>query len=153
MATIGGEESGVLLVAHSNKDARKRRKGDKPDPFDPGLVGGSGAFVDGVRGVLSLQYRPNVSGGRDLACLKANWGPSRLVAGLDAIRVGRDEDGKIVPVASEKRAQIVGFTMAKDGVRWHLPEGSTGGDGEVDRTGGDGGQQTFGAAALDPLAT
>ena len=68
-ATAAG--AGVLLVAHSNKAARRAvASGD-----DPGadLVGGSAAWYDGARGVLSLATDPD-SSDRLLQCVKANYG-------------------------------------------------------------------------------
>ena len=47
------QSAGVIVIGHSNKAARKKEKNS--DPFDAGLVSGSAAWHDGVRGVLSLQ--------------------------------------------------------------------------------------------------
>lgn len=95
---------GVLLLAHATKAARGRK--DDPDPFDPGLIGGSAAWVDGVRSALAMTWRPGVAGERDLAVAKSNYGPARLVCGLDAIRT--------------KSGSIVGFRAG--GVGWHQPK-------------------------------
>ena len=111
--------AGVIVIGHSNKAARKKEK--HPDLFDSGLVSGSAAWHDGVRGVLSLQWRiGGASGARDLVCPKSNHGPSRMVCGLDAIR-DREPDGA-----------IIGFEAA--GVGWHTParEGETHGGGNDD---------------------
>ena len=98
--------AGVIVVGHSNKAARKKEK--QPDVFDSGLVSGSAAWHDGVRGVLSLQWRiGGASGARDLVCPKSNHGPARMVCGLDAIR-DQEPDGA-----------IIGFEAA--GVGWHAP--------------------------------
>ena len=98
--------AGVIVVGHSNKAARKKDK--QPDVFDSGLVSGSAAWHDGVRGVLSLQWRiGGASGARDLVCPKSNHGPARMVCGLDAIR-DQEPDGA-----------IIGFEAA--GVGWHAP--------------------------------
>lgn len=98
---------GVLLLAHATKAARGRK--DDPDPFDPGLIGGSAAWVDGVRSALAMTWRPGVSGERDIAVAKSNYGPARLVCGLDAIRT--------------KSGSIVGFQ--ESGVGWHEPEATS----------------------------
>ena len=98
--------AGVIVVGHSNKAARKKDK--QADVFDSGLVSGSAAWHDGVRGVLSLQWRiGGASGARDLVCPKSNHGPARMVCGLDAIR-DQEPDGA-----------IIGFEAA--GVGWHAP--------------------------------
>ena len=99
--------AGVIIIGHSNKAARKKEK--HPDLFDSGLVSGSAAWHDGVRGVLSLQWRiGGASGARDLVCPKSNHGPARMVCGLDAIR-DQEPDGA-----------IIGFE-ASAGVGWHAP--------------------------------
>ena len=88
--------AGVILLAHSTKSAR----GKTADPFDPGLVAGSGAWADGVRGVMTMGWDDEEPGRRVLRVPKANWGPSRITIGLDAIRhdngaiVGFDAVGK-----------------------------------------------------------
>ena len=69
---------GVLLVAHSTKEARR----GKSDPYDPGQVGGSGHWVDGVRGVLTLTQK---KGKRRLSIAKANYGVSYVGIGLNAL--------------------------------------------------------------------
>ena len=110
-------EAGVILIGHSNKAARKKEK--NPDLFDSGLVSGSAAWHDGVRGVLSLQWRiGGAAGTRDLVCPKSNHGPARMVCGLDAIRY--------------PGGAIIGFEAAGDG--WHTParEGETHGGGNDD---------------------
>ena len=81
--------SGVLLTAHSNKAAR----GGVQDPYDPGQVGGSAAWVDGARGVLAMT-RPQPEDGDggvaaselQLAVAKSNYGPSLVTVGLSSIR-------------------------------------------------------------------
>ena len=91
--------AGILLLAHSTKSSRSSRS----DPFHPGMVSGTGAWTDHVRGVLTMgQYNPNMSdspekssrksrqGGQDdkmketsvLRVYKANWGPSRITLAL-----------------------------------------------------------------------
>ena len=81
--------TGVLLAAHSNKAAR----GGVQDPYDPGQVGGSAAWVDGARGVLAMT-RPQPGDGDEgavtselqLAVAKSNYGPSLVTMGLNSIR-------------------------------------------------------------------
>ena len=61
---------GVLVIAHSTKQARNlERTGDDPGA---GVVSGSAAWYDGVRGVLSLSK--NASDEIYLRCAKANYG-------------------------------------------------------------------------------
>ena len=63
--------AGVLLVAHSTKAARDAvAKGEDPGA---GIVAGSAAWYDGVRGVLALARDPR-SDDRLLECVKANYG-------------------------------------------------------------------------------
>lgn len=82
----------VLLVAHSTKAARKQ--GQQDDPFDPGNVGGSAAWVDGARSALVLGWDDARGDGElQLAVAKSNYGPSRQVLPLDRVRQGN------VPVA------------------------------------------------------
>ena len=99
---------GVVLVAHSTKDTRKRRNNEDKDPFEPGLVSGSAAWVDAVRGVASLQWgEADAPGERVIACPKANYGPARLVRGLETVRM--------------EYGEIVGF---KGSGEWRDPRGS-----------------------------
>ena len=72
----------VLLLAHSTKAARNMQA----EAFDPGVVAGSGAWADGVRGVLTMGWNDKETGQRVLRVPKANWGPSRISIGLNAIR-------------------------------------------------------------------
>ena len=83
--------TGVLLTAHSNKAAR----GGIQDPYDPGQVGGSAAWVDGARGVLAMtraQSEDDDEGTQtselQLAVAKSNYGPSLVTVGLSSIRAG-----------------------------------------------------------------
>ena len=90
LATEAAElNTGVLLLAHSNKAARSS-KNQKPKPedlLDPGHVGGSAAWTDGVRGVLAMAWKPEGNAGeRVLTITKANYGPARLTCDLAAIR-------------------------------------------------------------------
>ena len=100
-------DGAVLLCAHSAKLARRRGG----DPFDPGLVGGTTHWCDGVRGVLALATRAELPTERDLACVKANHGPARKLCGVEAVRGPHDA--------------IVGFTASG---KWYAPED---GEGEV----------------------
>jgi len=81
--------TGVLLTAHSNKAAR----GGIQDPYDPGQVGGSAAWVDGARGVLAMTRAQSEDDDGDtqsselqLAVAKSNYGPSLVTVGLSSIR-------------------------------------------------------------------
>ena len=91
LATEAAElNTGVLLLAHSNKAARRTGSQQKPKPedlLDPGHVGGSTAWTDGVRGVLAMAWKPGGDAGeRALTITKANYGPARLTCDLNAIR-------------------------------------------------------------------
>ena len=81
MQTLGIEAAargvGVLLVAHSTKEGRAR------SPLDPGKVAGSAAWTDAARGVLTLSWG---EGERVLGVSKANHGPSRLIADVEAVK-------------------------------------------------------------------
>ena len=89
LACLAGTHSlGVLLIAHSNKAARKAKDAD---PLDPGQVGGSGHWFDTVRGVLVLNRSEDRAEGRVLACPKSNRGPDRLVLPLNPIRGGQGQ--------------------------------------------------------------
>ena len=100
VASLAGDGA-VLLAAHSTKAARRRGGSDR---FDPGLVGGTTHWCDGVRGVLALDWRPELPTERDLACVKANHGPGRLVCGVRAVRASA--------------GAIVGFTSSGE---WYAP--------------------------------
>ena len=71
-------ESGVLLLAHSTKAARR-----SADPFDPGHIGGSAAWHDGVRGAMVLARED--SGDRVLRVSKSNYGPAYVQAVLEPV--------------------------------------------------------------------
>ena len=86
--------AGVLLIGHSNKEARK----GNADPFEPGQVSGSSAWHDAVRGVMTLTYTEL---GLILACPKANYGKSDIWLGLATLRAR--EDG--MPLAYEGKTQ------------------------------------------------
>ena len=99
MSALASEASargcGVLVVAHSNKAARAR---DNDDPFDPGHVGGAGAWADADRGVLTLTGR---SDDRTLAVAKANWGRAYVKT-------------QLAPMANDAGA-LIGFNADPDG--------------------------------------
>ena len=96
---------GVLLVAHSRKDARRD---NTPDPFDPGNVAGSTHWTDAARGVLTLTWKKDAKA-RVLAVAKANYGPSRILTAVD-------------PVCGT-HGEIVGFTNIADAT-WNTLDGS-----------------------------
>ena len=72
----------VLIIAHSTKAARYGG-----DPYDPGQIGGSGHWSDGVRGAMSLTREQGADDFQlRLAVLKANYGPAYLSNLLEPIR-------------------------------------------------------------------
>ena len=77
-------KAGVILVAHSTKGARAK----EADPYDPGQVGGSAHWTDGVRGAIGLEWRrtDETHDPPTLRILKANYGPSRIRCELEPIR-------------------------------------------------------------------
>ena len=86
--------AGVLLLAHSTKAARR-----STDRYDPGHIGGSGAWHDGVRGAMVLARERSEGGhsmGHQLRILKANYGPSFIQADLEPRRANADETGAIL---------------------------------------------------------
>lgn len=76
--------AGVLLIAHSTKAARRETT---PDPFDPGQVAGSGAWADGVRGVMVLTRGDG--GTHTLAIPKANLGAAFIKTAAKRITADR----------------------------------------------------------------
>ena len=82
-AEAAARSCGVLLVAHSRKAAR----GKDSDPFDPGQVGGVGAWADAARGVLPLTGQGD---NRTLAIAKANWGRAFVLAQLAPVTTDGD---------------------------------------------------------------
>ena len=92
----GKRQAGILLLAHSTKSARAATA----DPFHPGMVSGTGAWTDHVRGVLTMgEYQKPIPGSKRperhdeedetetmlvLRVYKANWGPSRITVRLEA---------------------------------------------------------------------
>ena len=90
LAELGKQhDAGVLLLAHSTKAARGARQNPEAI-FDPGLVGGSGHWTDGARGVITLTRTDE--GGYLLAVAKANYGPSRLKLSLRPVRAAGQQD-------------------------------------------------------------
>lgn len=74
----------VLLVAHSTKAAR-----GESDPFDPGHVGGSAAWTDGVRSALILDWDDaRGPGAVRLAVAKSNYGPARRLLAVERVKQG-----------------------------------------------------------------
>ena len=92
----GKRRAGTLLTTHSTRASRS----EKADPFHPGMVSGTGAWTDHVRGVLTMgEHRRKIPGtGRPergsqddeeetilvLRVYKANWGPQRISIQLRA---------------------------------------------------------------------
>jgi hypothetical protein len=90
----GKRQAGVLLLAHSTKSSRAAHA----DPFHPGMVSGTGAWTDHVRGVLTMGEYALKSQGSGfpehgsadgetvtvpvLRVYKANWGPTHLTLKL-----------------------------------------------------------------------
>ena len=108
----------VLLVAHSTKAARGSKE---PDPFDPGHVGGSAAWTDGVRSALILGWDDaRGPGAVRLAVAKSNYGPARRLLPLQRVRVGHDD--------SENHGATVAFRVEGAGA-WEEH-----GAGDVDRS-------------------
>ena len=91
-------QCGVLICAHSTKSARD----GKQDPFDPGQISGSAAWVDACRGALALTLHPDKAEFRRLAIVKVNYGPSRLAIDLSPRKMNAD-------------GAIVGFDGGSDG--------------------------------------
>lgn len=101
-------QTGVLLLAHSTKSARRQRETDLYEPFDPGQVSGSSQWTDGARGALTLTWRPEKYGGgpgkRMLAIAKANYGRAHVVVPVEVVRAGSKD--------KETENAIVGFKAA-----------------------------------------
>ena len=92
-------DAGVLLLAHSTKAARR-----STDRYDPGHIGGSGAWHDGVRGAMVLARERSEDGqsmGHQLRILKANYGPSFIQADLEPRRANADGTGAILGFSTE----------------------------------------------------
>ena len=121
-------DCGVLMIAHSTKAARSGERDRPPDPFEPGTVGGSSHWTDGVRGALTLTPDPTDRARPVLAVAKANWGPAYMSARL----VGLMPGGLRYPV---------GFEAAGDG--WQ--DGSVLAKPKADKT------KANGAAAVAPI--
>lgn len=112
--------AGVLLIAHSNKTAR-----GGADPYDPGQVGGSGHWVDGVRGVLTLTQPEKHSDMRRLSIAKANYGPSYIGINLEPIRY---DSGAIVGFKAPKAWDKGQATAGNGQDRKTVPAGPGGGN-------------------------
>ncbi len=114
----------IFLLAHSTKAARNNARNNKADPFDAGLVAGSGAWADGVRGVMTMGWG-NGEGQRVLRVPKANWGPARITISLEAVR--DDKTNAILGFAADG-----GWTYGS-GKKGPVADGSNG-RGEYDPT-------------------
>ena len=97
--------AGVLLIGHSNKEARK-----KPDPFEPGQVSGTGAWHDAVRGVMTLTYTDL---GLILAIPKANYGKPDMWLELNTLRAY----DKGMPLAYEGKNEWQGIVEYYDRIK------------------------------------
>ena len=82
--------AGVLLVTHSTKAARKQ-----VDPYDPGMVSGSGAWTDASRGVMTLTRDGDTE---TLAISKANWGASYIQMPLTRVWAPPTSNGHAAPI-------------------------------------------------------
>ena len=110
--TVAADKHGcaVLLVAHSTKSARKGDGNKPPDPFDPGQVGGSAAWTDGVRSALVLDWDDDRGPGeRRLSVAKSNYGPSRVTMPLEAVTVGKDDKAHGGAVVGFKAVEAKGW--------------------------------------------
>ena len=132
----GRHHAGVLLLAHSTKSSR----GFNSDPFHPGMVSGTGAWTDHVRGVLTMgEYSHTIPGtGRQergkldevkeaipvLRVYKANWGPQRITVRLEAETIpGNDTPLGFVAASPWGYGQAPGAYSLGD----HVPHPSTSG--------------------------
>ena len=79
--------AGVLVLAHSTKMARR-----SSDAYDPGHIGGSAAWHDGVRGALVLTQQ---EGETTLRVSKSNYGPAFFGAKLKPMRPPGVDDGLV----------------------------------------------------------
>ena len=92
----GKRKAGMLLLAHSTKSSRSERT----DPFHPGMVSGTGAWTDHVRGVLTMGEHKRDSQDHEkeamlvLRVYKANWGPQRITVRLQPVT----DDGDDAPM-------------------------------------------------------
>ena len=135
--------AGILLLAHSTKSSRSSRS----DPFHPGMVSGTGAWTDHVRGVLTMgQYNPNMSdspqrssrqsrqGGQDdkgeempvLRVYKANWGPSRITLALTPTTApGNSTPLGFIASSSWARGEAPGNPIKRSSASGSTPSGPT----------------------------
>lgn len=93
--------AGLILTAHSTKTARS--SGGNTDPFNPGMVSGSGAWTDAPRGAMTMTWDEDDET-RILAIPKSNLGPQRIIIRLNQIQ---HEEGYLLG-------------MKADGT-WHKP--------------------------------
>ena len=92
-------KAGIMLTAHSTKIARA-----VGNPYDPGQTGGSGAWTDGCRGVLTLTTQQTDTESYPLLAIsKANWGASYRALPLHEITY-ETSAGRFVPIGYEAAA-------------------------------------------------
>ena len=130
-------QMGVLLLAHSNKAARREQAGGhgkqdrEPDLFGPDQVTGTAAWTDLPRTTLTFAWR-NVSNSAWLAVYKSNIGPSKIKR---LVRPVRSRTGQF-------QGKVLGFDgdpahetwVDRGGQRPEWLEGSGSVDGGVDAT-------------------
>lgn len=113
LARRPGCELGVLLVAHSTKEARRGGgASDEEQMMNPGQVSGSGAWFDRSRGVLVMtRIKPEDPAAEAVPVLvaqKSNYGPARL---FQPVRIVRDE------TAGEERGRMLRI-VGEGGKAW-----------------------------------
>ena len=139
-SAAGKRRAGILLLAHSTKSSRSSRA----DPFHPGMVSGTGAWTDHVRGVLTMgQYQPKMpddsqkksvksrQGGQGeeipvLRVYKANWGPSRITVGLTPTTApGNSTPLGFIASSSWARGEAPGNPIKRSSASVSTPSGPT----------------------------
>ena len=86
--------SGMLITAHSTKESRRGTQ----NPFDPGMVAGSGGWTDATRGLLTMTWAEGTQ--RVIAIPKCNWGPSRVKMLLSPVT---HTDGAVIAFSSSSQ--------------------------------------------------
>jgi len=100
-AEIGGW--GVLLVTHPNKAASSTKNSDNP----MNMIAGSGAWINSVRGILTLEAAPNnLDEDRVLSLAKNNYGATWT--GNDAISLTKRTTDKGEYAGLQKAAEAAG---------------------------------------------